>query len=76
MDQISCISYILHQSREENIRKIAIDLLIGDISLKEVERISPEVKKELKKAEALYKNQRIDLKAVSVFVQDFMFVTG
>ncbi|KLV27985.1 hypothetical protein CHH55_15990 [Niallia circulans] len=76
MDQISCISYILHQSREENIRKIAIDLLIGDISLKEAERISPEVKKELKKAEALYKNQRIDLKAVSVFVQDFMFVTG
>ncbi|MEK4907813.1 hypothetical protein [Niallia sp. FSL M8-0099] len=76
MDQISCISYILHQSREENIRKIAIDLLIGDISLKEAERISPEVKKELKKAEALYKNQRIDLKAVSVFVQDFMFITG
>ncbi|MDR4314800.1 Uncharacterised protein [Niallia circulans] len=60
MDQISCISYILHQSHEENIRKIAIDLLIGDISLKEAERISPEVKKELKKAEALYKNQRID----------------
>lgn len=60
MDQISCISYILHQSREVNIRKIAIDLLIGDISLKEAERISPEVKKELKKAEALYKNQRID----------------
>ncbi|NRG34633.1 hypothetical protein [Niallia circulans] len=76
MDQISCISYILHQSREENIRKIAIDLLIGDISLKEAERISPEVKKELKKAEALYKSHRVDLKAVSVFVQDFMFVTG
>ncbi|MEK4441914.1 MULTISPECIES: hypothetical protein [unclassified Niallia] len=76
MDQISCISYILHQSREENIQKIAIDLLIGDISLKEAEKISPKMKKELKKAEALYKSHRVDLKAVSVFVQDFMFVTG
>lgn len=76
MDQISCISYILHQSRDENLRKIAIDLLIGDISLKEAERISPQVKKELKKAEALYKGYRVDLKAVSSFVQDFMFVTG
>ncbi|WP_400241652.1 hypothetical protein AB3U99_13395 [Niallia sp. JL1B1071] len=76
MDQISCISYILHQSHEENIRKIAIDLLIGDISLKEAERISPQVKKQLKKAEALYKSHQVDLRAVSTFVQDFMFVTG
>ncbi|MEQ2468527.1 hypothetical protein ACTQ5K_24835 [Niallia sp. Sow4_A1] len=76
MDQISCISYILHQSREENIRKIAIDLLIGDLSLKEAEEISPQMKRELKKAKALYKSHRVDLKAVSVFVQDFMFVTG
>lgn len=76
MDQISCISYILHQSREENIRKLAIKLLIGDISLKEAERISPKVKKELKKAESLYKSHRCDLRAVSEFVQDFMFVTG
>ncbi|MDU1845051.1 MAG: hypothetical protein E6778_05860 [Niallia nealsonii] len=76
MDQISCISYILHQSRDENIRKIAIDLLIGDISLKEAEKISPQVKKQLKKAEILYKSHKVDLKAVSTFVQDFMFVTG
>jgi len=51
-------------------------LLIGDISLKEAEKISPQVKKQLKKAEILYKSHKVDLKAVSTFVQDFMFVTG
>ena len=75
MDQISCISYILYTSHEENIKKIAIDLLIGDISLKDVEKISPQVKKKLKEAEALYKGHNVNLKEVSAFVQDFMFVT-
>lgn len=75
MDQVSCIAYLLHKSQEENIKEIAIELLTGDLTLKEAKQISPFVNQQIKQAEILYKRKDIDLKNVTSFVQDFMFVT-
>lgn len=75
MDRVSCISYILHQSQDENMKRIAIELVKGDITLKEAKLISPLIRGQIIQAESLYKKKKIDHKDVSLFVHDFIFVT-
>jgi hypothetical protein len=75
MDQISCISYLLHQSQDENIKGIAIDIAIGNVTLNEAKLISPTIRKAILEATKLYKQQKVDHRLVSSFIQEFMFVS-
>lgn len=56
MDRISYISYVLYQSHNENLKKWALELLNGTITLREVKVKSQVAEAEIQRAELLYKN--------------------
>ncbi|WP_033826518.1 hypothetical protein [Bacillus andreraoultii] len=76
MDRISFISYVLHQSTNEKLKKFALDLLNGAITLREVERKSPLAEAEIKRAEILYKNGDVDFQFVYKFVAEKMNIAS
>lgn len=69
MDRICCLAYLLHQSDDNKVKNIAIQLLNGDISLKDIKKI-----KELKTyiAETETKLKKVDPHKVAQFVEKFM----
>lgn len=72
MDRISYISYILYQSHNEKIKKWAIELLNGEITLKEVKAKSPVAEAEINRAERLYNNGILNYQHIFQFVSENM----
>ncbi|MED3642477.1 hypothetical protein P5F75_03310 [Caldifermentibacillus hisashii] len=72
MDRISYISYVLYQSHNENLKKWALELLNGTITLREVKVKSQVAEAEIQRAEFLYKNGKLDYQNVFRFVAEYM----
>ncbi|CEE00742.1 MULTISPECIES: hypothetical protein [Bacillaceae] len=72
MDRISYISYVLYQSHNENLKKWALELLNGTITLREVKVKSQVAEAEIQRAELLYKNGKLDYQNVFRFVAEYM----
>ena len=68
--QICCLSYLLYQSDEE-VKNIAIQLLNGDVSLKDIKKIK-ELKTYITAAEA--KINKVETHEVALFVEKFMLM--
>lgn len=76
MDRVSYISYVLHQSTNEKLKKFALDLLNGTITLREVEMKSPLAEAEIKRAQLLYKNGDVNFHHVYAFVAEKMNIAS
>lgn len=72
MDKISCLAYLLHQSDDEKVKSIAIQLLNGDVSLKEIKKIK-ELKTHITATQV--KIQKVDTHKVAQFVEKFMVMS-
>jgi hypothetical protein len=72
LDRISYISYVLYQSHNENLKKWALELLNGTITLREVKLKSQVAEAEIQRAELLYKNGKLDYQNVFRFVAEYM----
>ncbi|MED3563266.1 hypothetical protein [Bacillus xiapuensis] len=71
MDKICCLSYLLYQSDNEEIKDIAIQLLNGDVLLKDIKK-SKSLKANIIAAEA--KIKKVDTHEVALFVEKFMLM--
>lgn len=74
MDKVSCLAYLLYNSsKSQDIREKAIQLLNGDVSVRELKK-NNSIKAHLVTLESLLKKRQIDKTQVGQFVEKFMFV--
>ncbi|MDQ0202232.1 hypothetical protein [Neobacillus ginsengisoli] len=71
MDKICCLAYLLHQSDDKKVKNIAIKLLNGHVSLKDIKKIK-ELKTYITATEA--KLKKVDTHKVAQFVEKFMLM--
>lgn len=71
MDKISCLSYLLYQSDDEEVKDIAIQLLNGDVLLKDIKKLK-KFKAQVTGIEA--KAKKVDTHEVALFVEKFMLM--
>ena len=71
MDKISRLSYLLYQSDDEEVKEIAIQLLNGDVLLKDIKK-TKSLKAYIIAAEA--KTNKVDTHEVALFVEKFMLM--
>jgi hypothetical protein len=71
LDKICCLAYLLHQSDDEKVKNTAIQLLNGDISLKDIKKIKG-LKTHITASEA--KLKQVDPHEVAQFVEKFMIM--
>ena len=71
MDKICCLSYLLYQSDNKEIKDIAIQLLNGDVLLKDIKK-AKSLKAYIIEAEA--KIKKIHTHEVALFVEKFMLM--
>lgn len=71
MDKICCLSYLLYQSDNEEVKDISIQLLNGDISLEDIKKIK-KLKTYIKEMEA--KIKKVDKQKVALYVEKFMLM--
>lgn len=74
MDKVTCIAYLLYNSSKNPvIREKAIQLLNGDVSIRDLKR-NDSLKTYLVIAETLMKKNKIDKYQVQWFAEEFMTV--
>ncbi|WML52934.1 hypothetical protein RCG17_26915 [Neobacillus sp. PS3-12] len=74
MDKVTCIAFILYQSAEtKEKQELAIQLLNGDISLRDFKKSSA-LLPDLTSAEVLFKKRDVDLNLVQEFAAKFLLV--
>jgi hypothetical protein len=74
MDKVTCIAFILYQSaKTKEEQELAIQLLTGDISLRDLKKISS-ILPDLTFAEVLFKKRGVDLNLVQEFAAKFLLV--
>jgi hypothetical protein len=74
VDRISCLAFILYQSsKSQDIKKLAIELLNGDVSLREI-KMDIRYKSQMMEAELVLKKNELDRKKVQEFVENFMLI--
>lgn len=74
MDKVSCLAYLLYNStKNQDTREKAIQLLIGDVSVRELKK-NISMKARLVTLESLLKKRQIDKTQVRQFVEKFMFL--
>jgi hypothetical protein len=71
MDRICCLSYLLYQSDNEEIKDIAVQLLNGDVLLKDIKK-SKKLKSYITATEE--KIAKVDKHEVALFVEKFMLM--
>ncbi|MDQ0197824.1 hypothetical protein [Neobacillus ginsengisoli] len=74
MDKVTCIAFLLfHSAKSQDIREKAIQLLNGDVSLRDLKRIVA-VQPHLVLAESLLKKNKLDKNEVQKFAEEFMLI--
>jgi hypothetical protein len=71
LDRICCLAYLLYQSDDEKVKNTVIQLLNGDISLKDIKKIKG-LKTHITATEA--KLKKVDTHKVAQFVEKFMLM--
>lgn len=74
VDKVTCIAYLLYQSsKSQDIKEKAIQLLNGDVSIRELKR-NVLVQPLLVIAETLLKKNKIDKAQVQKFAEEFLLL--
>ncbi len=74
MDKVTCIAYLLYKSsRNQDIKEKAIELLNGDVSIRDLKR-SKSLQADLVIAESLMKKNKVDKNQVQLFAEEFMTI--
>lgn len=74
MDKVTCIAYLLYKStKNHDIREKAIQLLNGDVSIRDLKR-NVSIQAHLVIAESLLKKKKIDKNQVQLFAEEFMII--
>ncbi|WP_042455679.1 hypothetical protein [Neobacillus dielmonensis] len=72
MDKITCIAYLLYNSsRDQNIKNKAIQLLNGDVSIRDLKR-EPSLQTHIAFTESFLKKNKIDKNQVQQFAEEFL----
>ena len=74
MDKITCIAYLLYNSsKNQDIREKAIQLLNGDVSIRDLKR-NVSIQTHLVLAESTLKKNNLDKNLVQQFAEEFLSV--
>jgi hypothetical protein len=74
VDKITCIAYLLYKSsKNPDIREKAIQLLNGDVSIRDLKR-NTDIQTHLVIVESLLKKNQIDKNLVQQFAEQFMYL--
>lgn len=74
MDKVTCIAYLLYKSsKNQDIREKAIELLNGDVSIRELKK-NALIQTHVIIAESLLKKNQIDKDQVQLFAEQFMYL--
>jgi hypothetical protein len=74
LDKVSCIAFLLYQSStSQDIKEKAIQLLNGDVSIRDLKR-NHSFQNHLVLAESLYKKNKVNSDSVQLFVEEFMLI--
>jgi predicted metal-binding transcription factor (methanogenesis marker protein 9) len=74
VDKITCIAYLLYKSsKNQDIKEKAIQLLNGELSIRDLKR-NNSMKAHLVIAESLLKKNKIDKNEVQLFAEEFMVI--
>ncbi|WP_394231772.1 hypothetical protein [Niallia oryzisoli] len=72
MDRISCLAYLLYQAENREIQNAALQLVSGEISIKELNNI-PQYLPFIKEAEKELKKNTLNTNEVYDFVESFLY---
>jgi hypothetical protein len=74
VDKVTCIAFLLyHSSTSQDIREKAIQLLNGDVSIRDLKR-NAAIHAHLVLAESLLRKNNIDKLQVQQFAEEFLFL--
>ncbi|WP_312474875.1 hypothetical protein [Neobacillus sp.] len=74
MDKVTCLAYLLYKSsKNQGIREKAIQLLNGDVSIRELKR-NVSIQAHLVFAESFLKKNKLDKNKVQLFAEEFMAI--
>jgi hypothetical protein len=74
VDKVTCIAYLLYKSsKNPDIREKAIQLLNGEVSIRDLKR-NISIQAHLVIAESLFKKNQLDRDQVQLFAEEFMAV--
>lgn len=74
MDKVTCIAFLLYQSsKSQDIRDIAIQLLNGDVSIRDLKR-NPSIQAHLILAESKLRKNTINKQQVQRFAEEFLLL--
>lgn len=72
VDKVTCIAYLLYKSsKNQDIKERAIQLLNGDVSIRDLKR-NVSIHAHLVIAESLLKKNKLDRNQVQLFAEEFM----
>jgi len=74
MDKVTCIAFFLyHSSKSQDIRETAIQLLNGDVSIRDLKRIE-KLQALILLAESTIRRNKLDKNQVQQFAEEFMLI--
>ncbi|NWQ42004.1 hypothetical protein MLOOGBEN_15005 [Bacillus sp. EB106-08-02-XG196] len=74
MDKVTCIAFLLyHSSKSQDIREKAIQLLNGDVSIRELKKMAS-IQAHLVIAESTLKKNHLDKMKVQRFAEEFLLL--
>jgi hypothetical protein len=74
VDKVTCIAYLLYKSsKNQDIREKAIELLNGDVSIRELKK-NASIQTHVIIAESLLKKNQIDKDQIQLFAEQFMYL--
>jgi len=73
MDRISCLAFLLYQAENEEIQNAALQLVNGEISIKELKNI-PQYLPYIKEAEKELKRNTLNNNDVCEFVERYLYI--
>ncbi|MFJ5763037.1 hypothetical protein ACIQAA_28760 [Neobacillus sp. NPDC093182] len=74
MDKVTCIAFLLyHSSKSQDIREKAIQLLNGDVSIRDLKR-NTAIQAQLILAESALRKNKIDKHHVQKFAEEFLLL--
>lgn len=74
MDKVTCIAYLLYNSsKSQDIKEKAIQLLNGDVSIRDLKKIV-KFQAYVLQAESLLRKNKIDKNNVQKFAEEFLLI--
>ena len=74
MDKVTCIAFFLyHTSKSQDIKDIAVELLNGDVSVRDLKR-NVNFQADLLLAETSFRKNKINKNQVQKFAEEFMLL--